>query len=163
MSYPSNNPPAQNNITSLPLCSAKEPWWGLALFAITSCLLICGATGYFLHMNASYVVKIMLIVLVPFVMYWGLRFAFLSFYLYPDRIVIKHPFSFTSKADEIFQLSALEKVVFSRKTAKVWIIFRTNGQDHEYEFIRNKADEFITHLTRLGVNTEKERNVDYMF
>ncbi len=85
------------------------------------------------------------------------------FHLYPDSIVIHYPLGFNFKTDEVIELSALEKVLFTRKTGKTRVVFTINGEKRDYEFEYGKVDEFILHLNRLGIITEKEGYSEFIF
>jgi hypothetical protein len=150
----SNNQPAQNNITSLPLCHAKDPWLWLAILTIFTCFTICCAIGILFTGGAPSKMKIILVI-IALVCSLGLCFGFYSFNLYPDRIEINNVFRFMRKTDTVLPLTLVQKVRFQGNTR---VIIRINDKDESFDFKYGykKVKEFVAHLERLGIKTEME-------
>ncbi|WP_110051901.1 hypothetical protein [Chitinophaga sp. S165] len=147
--------PGQSNVANLPRCHAKDPLWQPVVSIIAAGVMINGTIDAFLKNEGTTLRIVMIVISLIFVLM--IPFSYRNIDLYQDRIVIKYPLGFTSKTDEVFLLANLDEVVFAftHRNNRVNMIFKINGKNVKNAFIPEEVDEFILHLTRLGVKTEK--------
>lgn len=88
-----------------------------------------------------------------------------TFHLFPERLVVKRPFFFTTKTDKTFKTDEIKEVVFHRIKGKYggWFLniraeqLRHND-DFRIHFGANIRSEFITQLNNLGVKVSSKEN-----
>lgn len=89
-------------------------------------------------------------------------FSFATFHLYPDRLVIRRPLSFTSRTEAVFPLSGIKEVIFKKikghRGTGICLIIKSRGRNAQYDFDKDIVliDQFIAALQKLGVKASKQ-------
>lgn len=115
--------------------------------------------------------QLTMIVFFLFFLVQGIRSAKV-FILYPDRLVVKRPFTFTSKTDVIFEVSILTEVIFRNVSGRFGgphIIIKgklprksysvTVEESYRIDVSDSLLQEFISCLSGLGVKTTNENEL----
>lgn len=84
-----------------------------------------------------------------------------TFHLFSDRLVVRRPFTFTTKVDQVYRVEELREVVFSRIKGRFGgphLHIRANGRyaDYRIDFTEKIRNIFISELVKLGVKVSSK-------
>ncbi len=80
-----------------------------------------------------------------------------TFHLFADRLVVRRPFTFTTKTDQVYKVQEIREVIFSRiKGPHLYI--RANGRyaDFRIDFTEKTRNIFISELVKLRVKVSSK-------
>ncbi|HYD22904.1 MAG TPA: hypothetical protein VEB40_15580 [Flavipsychrobacter sp.] len=84
-----------------------------------------------------------------------------TFQLFADRLVVRRPFSITTKTDRIFKVAELREVIFRNVKGRFGgphLIIKAKKFDDSFRIVlgEKRKNDFIDQLTKLGVKVSRE-------